>query len=248
MSLFKRIKKIFYSKTIENHDIPEYSQMGSDKFLQKIGEVYGEDKLKRQQLFEHWCVKDYWKLKAEAIPLSLGLDPHNTDWHDYTELQQQISDLFEHAIHCIEHNMSLTVRDLEQDKNDWQVIPSEFYCWASVSRIDVPEQMSALMEFILSSVKTTSFATDSKDTTPVTPEVSNLSLRFDKDNEVVLGAALALLAKYPEQCQDSKGKVKVTKITSLIEEYKDTWFEDEEPDLSNSAREDLINKWLGSLH
>ena len=64
------------------------------------------------------------------------------------------------------------------NNQEWSVQPAEFYCWASVSRVEVPEQLASLMEFIISTVKKTGFVTDS-DSVPVSsPEAEALSSDF----------------------------------------------------------------------
>ncbi len=246
MSVVDKIKSIFIKKTIDNHTVPKYQETESSVLHEKLKSFHGEDNLAAQQMYESWCVKEYWNLKGQAIPLSLGLDPEINDWKGNEDIIVRINEVFEHAIHCIEHNLSLSVRDTDQNINDWEVIPSEFYRWAAVSRIELPEQMIGLMEFVISSIKTTSFTTDEKDT-QINPEATTLSNDFDKEKEVVLGAALALLAKQPESCKDSKGKIKPSKIVNEITQQKNRWFDGKEPKLSISAQEDLLIKWLGSL-
>lgn len=246
MSIVNKVKSIFINKTIDNHTVPKYQETESSVLNEKLKSFHGENNLATQQMYEAWCVKDYWNLQQQAIPLSIGLDPELTDWQDNPEIKSRINEIYEHAVHCIEHNLSLSVRDKDQDKNNWEIVPAEFYRWAAVSRIEIPEQMSALMEFVISSVKTSSFATDDE-SAPISPEATTLSHDFDKEKEIILGAALALLAKQPDSCKDSKGKIKPSKIVNEISQQQEKWFEGKEPKLSISAQEDLLIKWLGSL-
>ncbi len=247
MNIINKLKTKLFGNTIETHEVPEYVQTEQTVFQQKVKDVYGEDKLAQQKLYEKWSVKEHWNLKAEAIPVIMGYDPMTIEWKKDEALQKKMVELFQHAEHCIKQGMSLSVVDSGQNPDDWEVVPTEFYCWASVSRVDVPQQLSTLMEFVLSTIKQTTFVTDDKSAEPSSPEAANLSQNFNQQAEMILGASLVLLAKYPQECRDSKGKVKATNIVQLINKHQDAWFKDKNLDLSNSAKEDLINKWLSSL-
>lgn len=66
-----------------------------------------------------------------------------------------------------------------------------------------------------------------------------------KKREEILGAALAVLAKWPEDCQAGNGKIQATKIRDLIENKGYLfWLEDGEPPLKTSEIEKLIRGWL----
>lgn len=213
----------------------------------KARQVYGEAKLEKQQLYERWSVKDHWNLKAEAIPLVLGFDPQEDEYENNLQRNKEIEDLFSHAKKCIRQERSLTVKNLSEEEDQWQVVPAEFYQWASVSRIEIPEQLSALMEFIISTVKTSGFVSDSKEDSNVSPEAVNLSQQFNQETELVLGAALAVLMNKKDECQNSKGRIDISKIVKLILENEKTWFSNTSCKLSQTTMEDLLKKWKGSL-
>lgn len=66
-----------------------------------------------------------------------------------------------------------------------------------------------------------------------------------KKREEVLGAALAVLAKWPNECRAGSGNIKATKIRELIESKGYLfWREDGEPPLKTSEIENLIREWL----
>lgn len=247
MNLMNKIRNSLFGTSIENHEVPEYKEISKLEMEEKVNAVYGDDELTKQRLFEKWAVKEQWILKSEAIPLVLGLDPENSDWQRNEQQTKEIDELFEHARTCINQGMSLSVIDKEQEEEQWQVTPAEFYCWASVSRVDISQQLATLMEFIISTVKTSSFTTDKANVELTSPEAANLSQNFNQTNEKVLGAALAILLNYPEQCKNSRGRFKVNSIVSLLLEKQAVWFDEKELNLSQSAIEDLLNKWISSL-
>ena len=248
MKLLKKIiNNLFKGKTYDDHKVPEYQETEPSKFEEKISSVFGEDKLKQQQLYEKWCTKENWNLINEAIPLAIGCDPENLSRLQEDSIKEKIQFIKEHAVHCVQHNLSLTVNDKNTKESEWQVIPMEFYTWASVSRVDMPEPMCALMEFIISTVKSQTLTTDRKDEMPSSPEATLVSQQFDKDNEIILGAAFALLAKYRDECMDSKGKIKPSLIIKKMTQLEDDLFNGKEVGLSTSAREDLLIKWMNAL-
>lgn len=68
---------------------------------------------------------------------------------------------------------------------------------------------------------------------------------FAQKREQVLGAAFAVLAAYPEQCRNNKGKIEATKVRQLIEqEARLFWPRIGEPPLQTDGIEKLIRKYL----
>ena len=73
------------------------------------------------------------------------------------------------------------------------------------------------------------------------------SLDFDLQREQVLGAALAVMAEFPEQCRNSKGRISVPAIARLIQEHQGVWFTDRDKMMSATSIQDLLNKWIRTL-
>jgi hypothetical protein len=72
--------------------------------------------------------------------------------------------------------------------------------------------------------------------------------RFAKNREEVLGAAVAVLAKFPGQCKNSLDKFEATKIAQLIDDKgKLFWPETGNPPLSRDKMERVISKWLKAI-
>jgi hypothetical protein len=67
---------------------------------------------------------------------------------------------------------------------------------------------------------------------------------YNSDKEHILGAALAMLATYPEECRNKKGRIRAENIVSLISKNESLLFVDKAPDLSATAAVDIVNKWI----
>lgn len=66
-----------------------------------------------------------------------------------------------------------------------------------------------------------------------------------KKREEVLGAALSVLARWPDECKNGAGRIEATKIRVLIENKGYMfWREDGEPPLSTGEIEKLIRQYL----
>ena len=68
--------------------------------------------------------------------------------------------------------------------------------------------------------------------------------RCSQHREKVLGAALNVLAKCPDQCYDQHGLVSGEKITRLIAAQSMRWFDTAEPPMRTGEMAELIDKWL----
>lgn len=62
--------------------------------------------------------------------------------------------------------------------------------------------------------------------------------------EPILGAAVYMMAKYPDQCRNSSGKYEATKIAVTIDEKALLFWPTGEPPMKRGQMERLISKWL----
>ena len=195
--------------------------------------------LTQQKLYEKWVVKPSWHLKNQALPLLLSMDPEKystSSCDEYSE--QKYQDLWEHAQHCVEQGL-LFVLNREHPADEWEAKPIDVYKWAAISRVELPAELSTLMEFVMMTlVSTANIDNDSLD------NKKQNDITYDKDRERILGAALAMLVTYPERCKNKKGRVSAENILSLIDENESVLFGEEIPGLSPTAGIDLINKWI----
>ncbi len=240
--IIKAVNKLFgQSEIVVNSQTRhKVSNSGETKNMrEKEKDVYGEDRITQQKLYEKWAVKPSWHLKNQAIPLLLSMDPekYSTSSRDeYSE--QKYQDLWEHAQHCVEQGL-LFVLNREHPADEWEAKPIDVYKWAAISRVELPVELSTLMEFVMMTlVSTANFDNDSLDNKKLN------DITYEKDRERILGAALAMLVTYPERCKNKKGRVSAENILSLINENESVLFGEEIPGLSPTAGIDLINKWI----
>lgn len=210
---------------------------------QRLGNIYGQDRIEQQKLYEKWVVKEYWLLKREALPLLFGINPETGTRSLPEQLQNDIDQLWSHAKNCVEQGL-LKVMNQEQNNEEWCASPLDIYRWARISRLELPDTFIMLMEYVSKIIKQpeTQYKSSGPDSV-----VDDGIIKFNENREKVLGIALALLAAYPEKCRNSRGKVKVDRIISLINEKGSFWLGDETLELSTTAMRDLIGKWLNTL-
>ena len=206
---------------------------------QKEKDIYGKERIEQQKLYEKWAVRKSWHLKDQAIPLLLSMDPDNISISLFDEVAvQKYQDLWEHAQHCVEQEL-LPVMNRECPVDEWEANPIDVYKWAAISRVELPKELSSLMEFVM----TTMVSTADLDDGSLGNKKQN-GISYDGDKDRILGAALAMLATYPEKCRNKKGRVRAENILLLINENEGVLFGEKTPDLSPTAALDLINKWL----
>lgn len=68
--------------------------------------------------------------------------------------------------------------------------------------------------------------------------------RHAQNREQVLGAAFAILAKWPAECKDSKGDPVASKIANLVEAKADLFWPDSVPPLTADSIADHLRDWL----
>ena len=230
MNIIRKIKSFLSKKNETPVSVPEISMSErEDKF-------YGEGQLTLQKLYEKWACKDKWLLYDEGIPLLYGLQPGIKASLD-EEALTKIESLWEHAQECV-HKKLLSVINFEQPEKEWEVQPLDIYCWATVSRISLPDEFTTLMAFVSQTVMPTAAASGT------TQSLGEEGMLYQKHREIVLGAATSLLINAPELCKNKKGRVVSNQIAKNIMENEGQWFGNDRPLLTESSMTDLINEYL----
>jgi len=76
-------------------------------------------------------------------------------------------------------------------------------------------------------------------------KINNHLERHAANREQILGAALSVLAQYPDKCKNQKGKIVAAKISVLIDEKAPLFWESTgEPPLSVNVMTRLISEWI----
>tara|TARA_R110000782_G_scaffold266977_2_gene361901 strand:+ start:6358 stop:7014 length:657 start_codon:yes stop_codon:yes gene_type:complete len=194
---------------------------------------YDENHLRLQKLYEKWICKDKWLLQKEGIPLLFGVSP-NIDESNHDVLLK-IEEQWEHAQECVNKKL-LSVTNVEDLAEKWEVLPIDLYRWAMVSRISVPEEFSALITFVIQTVKTEQSAH--------IQTVVEQDAVLQKHKEIIMGAATSLLANAYKQCQNDQGDICAKNISKLIIDNKQEWFGHDEPLLDQPGMTTLIDEYI----
>ncbi|MGH8730208.1 MAG: hypothetical protein ACREVF_00680 [Burkholderiales bacterium] len=186
--------------------------------------------------------KPEWSLRAQAIPLLIGIAPEA--WATL-----RVSG----ACGILENMLWASVRDAvitegnprvinpESREEDWRCAPIDLYRWAHASGIPIPEPFEALMQFIQRVVQSPAGSSPDANCREPNPSARNAP---PSTREKVLGAALNVLAKCPDQCYDEHGWVSGEKIVRLIAVQSMRWFDAAEPPMRSGEMAELIDKWL----
>lgn len=238
---FKSINPFGQSVAVENSQTEQQASNSgnSENMRQKEIDIYGEERITQQKLYEKWAVKSSWHLHTEAIPILLSIDPEKYSVSSFAdEREQKYQNLREHAQHCVAQGL-LPVLNQERPAEEWIAKPIDVYKWAVISRVEIPAQLLALMEFVMMSLVSTENAGDD-----LSNKGNHTKDSFNNNKERILGAALSMLVTYPERCKNKKGRVRAENILSLISENENDLFGEEIPRLSTTVGIDLINNWI----
>ncbi|MGQ0595538.1 MAG: hypothetical protein ACT4QB_23740 [Gammaproteobacteria bacterium] len=191
----------------------------------------------RQLLYERWLRRPVWRLREEAIPLLLGIDPETWARGGEAPGSTEVQDRVWAAVHAaVMDRDGPRVIDSGAGPEHWCVEPADLYRWASGRGLILPESFVTLMDFILRAVKTPA---DEVAAAGTPAETHPASVR-----EQVLGAALNVLAKCPDQCYDAYGLCSGARIAERIAAQSMRWFDAAEPPLAGPEMTALIDRWL----
>lgn len=187
--------------------------------------------MRQQQLYENWLKRDTWLLRDEAVPLLLGLDPTSAD-----PAHSGIAGLWETVRVAVEEG-ELAVYNRQAPAGSWSVAPAAVYRWANRKALSLPAPFSELMEFILQTVK--------QDEAAHTEADSGHS--FNVDNENILGAALAVINAFPEDCLKFGGGIDIHRTIALMDQYAVDLFGQDDMSYTYERIYDLLKIWIGRI-
>ncbi len=201
--------------------------------------------LGQQILYERWLKKPAWRLRDEAIPLLLGIDPEEWRRADGATGSTRLVEAHERVWDAVRASVmdraGLRVVDPDAAPADWCVEPAEIYRFASARGMVVPAPLTALMDFILRTVKPSARGLQDQRG----PDRRGRAEPFEPSvRERVLGAALNVLAKCPDECYDEHGLVSGARIALRIAAQSMRWFDVPTPPLSQAELAAFIDRWL----
>jgi len=195
--------------------------------------LYNDDNFALQRLYEKWVVKDEWLLNEEAVPLLMGIDPES----DIDNAKCQA--LRENVRSAIDQNQLNILHNKVGEDTIHKVKPATIYHWAVANKMDLPLEFVNLMNFVLNAVLSTEQDREDFNDFEDVPKSSDI--------EQILGACLAVVSNYPDECKNERGQIKIEKILSLVDDHSDKLFSTGTPALSTTAIRDIINRWLEKL-
>jgi len=181
-----------------------------------------------QKCYEQWLKHDEWSARSQALPLIVGVAP--PDWSRYLDdhglqaTEAAAWPQFQHDVAIAHDSSSVSVEHLV----------------ACVRRggVELPASFSRLYDFVR---QTTLYATPAN-VAPL-PDAAEPGGLPD-ETEIVLGAALSLVATMPDRCRDDHGFVEGEIVAKLILKAAARWFPLQPATMSEAAMAALINKWL----
>jgi hypothetical protein len=200
----------------------------------------GDDPLALTLLYEKWLKRDAWTLRGEAIPLLLGVRPE--DWAvalEETPMRAAEQAAWNKLKDCVIQTGNPKVTRLSEADTVWQVTPVALYAFTQSQGITVPDAFAALIQFLQRVIKVPVSQELSQNEPPSRTSGNPPSIR-----EKVLGAALNVLAKCPDQCYNDLGLVNGATLASLIQSQSVRWFDTPIPPISQGEMTELIEKWL----
>lgn len=192
--------------------------------------------LEQQRLYEQWLRREEWRLRTEALPLLCGLAP--AVWAE-ARLGDAEGRLWEAVNASRTAAVGLPVVNPDAAEDDWRVRPADCYHWARAQGITLPAAFEELIGFILCVVKGREPPVASPAPATIAPGSGTATVR-----EQVLGAALNVLAKCPDQCYDEHGLTSGERIADRIQAQSLRWFDAAEPPMPPAAMASLIDQWL----
>ena len=192
-----------------------------------------------QIIYEKWLKSDLWEARAIALPLIVGCDPEQ--WQAY---------LATHKLAATEELLwHILANDLSVEQVEG-VSVSQVTEWSRVQTVNMHPSFLRIYEF-LRKVLIASAAQDNSSSQRATNKIgadgengNGAGKARAEEREIILGAALSLLAKMPEKCRDANGFVDGDAIVGLIEQTAARWFPQSAPTLTRADMVTLIDKWL----
>lgn len=200
------------------------------------GTVATEATFAQPQLYEEWLRKDTWRLAEEALPLLCGVAP--TAWQGEA-FKARAASLWRITKQAFAAGGGPAIANPEAPEEEWCVRPADLYRWARTQAVVLPTAFDELMGFVLRVVKIPEPSADSPTFITQVPVSGTSTAR-----EHVLGAALNVLAKCPEQCYDQHGLVSGERIAERIRAQSLRWFDSADPPMDPGSMAVLIDRWL----
>ena len=200
-------------------DIVEGLRIGTDM----------HDTQQAQIMYEAALKDECWAVRAQALPLIVGCSPET--WRDYLN-EYEIFPQEEMLWHVIANDLSIEANA--------PIEIARIVEWARVQSVSLHPSFLRIYEFVRKVLLASSPAPESA-ATSTNDQVANA---IAQEREIVLGAALSLVAKMPDKCRDEHGFADGNIIVDLMLKSAARWFPQGEPSMSAEEMARLIDKSL----
>ncbi|CAN0488250.1 unnamed protein product, partial [Phaeothamnion confervicola] len=179
----------------------------------------------QQLLYEQWLALEHWPLDPVALALLVGVAPAHWSTHVATlDLAPQAEQLRTRML------TSLTL-DAQQ-----LTTPLELRAWAHSEGVTLPAAAEALLDFVARALPGRA-----AQLLEIAPAASST------DKEAVLGAALALVTRFTEDCLDEERMFDGARIARLMLSQAALWFPDRPPRMDEQAIAQLVERYINGF-
>lgn len=180
----------------------------------------------QQLMYEHWVDQERWPLDPVALALLVGVAPAQWSAHvDTLGLAAEAEQLRAHMVTTL-------ALDAEQ-----VTTPSDLRAWAHSQGATLPAAAEALLDFVARTLP---------DLAAQLPQMNAPAAR-STDKEVVLGAALALVTRFTEDCLDDERMFDGARIARLMLSQAALWFPDGPPPMDEQAIAQLLEHYVSGF-
>lgn len=173
-----------------------------------------------EQLFERWLRKESWEPRDELIPLLCVVEPEK-----WSKIK------VDPAVAAAEASLWQLLEQESTVAGPAGCNPVDLRGWAMTAGLQLHPALDALLRYIQVSVAVADTASGEKQAP-------------DPEREAVLGAALAVVSRWPEQCRDAHGLIDPERVASCIETRAALWFENGAVPMPRADAEALLTRWL----
>ncbi|MGE0385859.1 MAG: hypothetical protein AB7Q97_14090 [Gammaproteobacteria bacterium] len=208
-----------------------HAEHGGEQFPETPGARTAH--VEQQLLYERWLARDAWRLRSEALPLLLGCDPAAWAARDGSGFAAAESRAWE----CLRQAVAsgeLAVVGERADPAAARVAPEAIHAWALRHRLAPPPAFDALLQFILTTVRRA----------PAAAPASADPRAAAGARERLLGAALNIVSKWPDEVRDANGFIDGALIVERMQRTAAVWFEPPALPLPRTEAIALIERWL----
>lgn len=180
----------------------------------------------QQMLYEHWVGEDQWPLQGVAPALLVGIAPEQ--WPQHLErlgLAAEAEQLQSRLLTDLASGAEQTTTGLR------------LRAWAQSQGVALPAVAESLLDFVARTLPRLAAEV------PTIPAAASRA----SDKELVLGAALALVTRFTEDCLDEERMFDGARIARLMLAQSALWFPEGAPRMDEQAIAQLVEHYISGF-